>query len=279
MKKTLLDMVQSILSSMDSDEVNSFADTTESQQVANCLRDSYFEIMAGANPPDNNTLFQLNASGDPTKPTLMSMPANINSLMWIKYNLATTDNPAPNFQDIQFLPLHEFSMLMYQLGSNTNLPSPPDVGTFNIADPNGGQVPMFYRNDRGPMFYTCGNDTTLLFDSYDSVVDTTLQSIKTVCFGEYSRTWTFTDAFVPSLPDHLFPLLENEAKKQAFIEFKQSANPLAEERAHKGWVRQRRIKQGVPYGDAARVRTHTNFGRHGTMQTGPLRTYNNTVGE
>ena len=44
MKLTLLEMVQDILSSMDSDEVNSITDSTEALQVARIIRDSYIEI-------------------------------------------------------------------------------------------------------------------------------------------------------------------------------------------------------------------------------------------
>ena len=42
-KLTLLDMVQRTLSSMDSDTVNSFDDTIESEQVAYIIRDVYFD--------------------------------------------------------------------------------------------------------------------------------------------------------------------------------------------------------------------------------------------
>lgn len=272
-------MVQSILSSMDSDEVSSFADTVESLQVANAIRDSYFEIMAGTNPPDNNVPFNLNASGDPNKPTLMTVPAGVNSIKWIKYNVATTFNPNPDFEDVAYLPPHDFCFLMYQLGSNDQAPDPPDVGTYNLNMPDGSTIPIFYRNDRGPLFYTSFDDKTLIFDSFDAAEDTTLQSSKTVCFGEMSQPWQFVDTFVPNLPDHMFPFLENEAKKQCFIEFKQSANPLAEERSHRGWVRQRRLKQVVPYNGAAHARVKTNFGRHGVIYIGPYRTYANAAGQ
>ena len=40
MKTTLLQIVQSILSDMDSEEVNSISDTTEAQQIASVVEDT-----------------------------------------------------------------------------------------------------------------------------------------------------------------------------------------------------------------------------------------------
>ena len=49
MKYTLLEIVQEILSDMDSDEVNSIDDTVESQQVASIVRSAYMAIMSNRN--------------------------------------------------------------------------------------------------------------------------------------------------------------------------------------------------------------------------------------
>ncbi len=45
MKYTLLEIVQEILSDMDSDEVNSIDDTTESEQVATIVKSTYLSMM------------------------------------------------------------------------------------------------------------------------------------------------------------------------------------------------------------------------------------------
>ena len=44
-KQTLLEMTQHILSSMDSDSVNSYAETIESEQVATVIKDAYFNLI------------------------------------------------------------------------------------------------------------------------------------------------------------------------------------------------------------------------------------------
>lgn len=263
MKKTLLDMVQSILSSMDSDEINSITDTPEALQVAGFLRDSYYEIISGLNLPTTYTLFSLNASLDNTKPTLTYLPANCINVQWIKYDKALLNQPT-NIQTIDFMALEDFLQEMYSSASSTQ----GDVGNFLITTKNGDLVKMYYRNDRPPSRWTTFDDNTILFNSYDKTVDTTIQSAKTVVWGELGSTWTMADAFIPALNDKQFTLLENEAKQQAFVEAKQSSNPVASQRAHKGWVRARQTKTKAPYSMNTRVKTSTSgFGRNSAGNT------------
>ncbi len=93
---TLLQLVQSILSSMSSDEVNSIGDTTESMQVANIVETTYFNVINRAGLPDQCELFQLNPFTDSTQPVMMTRPDNISRMDWIKY---FNTNP---FQGTQF---------------------------------------------------------------------------------------------------------------------------------------------------------------------------------
>lgn len=259
MKKTLLDMVQSILSSMDSDSVNTIGETPESLQVAGFLRDSFYNIVSGLNLPNTFTLMQLNPSLDPTKPTLMHKPDNCLNIRWLKYNKISTANPFPNFSEVNFLDLETFLQQMYVLGSDANVLN--DIGSYTILTVAGNEIEIFYRNDRAPLYYTTFDDSTILFDSYDNTIDDTLQASKTVVWGEVAQVWQMVDTFVPPLEDKQFDLLENEAKSQAFVEAKQSSNPKAEQRAHKGWVRARREKLGVPYKNNSHEKTSTDFGR------------------
>ena len=77
MRYTLLEMTQLILSAMDSDEVNSISDTTESLQVANMARSVFYDMCVDMNFPCYETLLQLEASGDSAKPVLMTMPSTL----------------------------------------------------------------------------------------------------------------------------------------------------------------------------------------------------------
>ena len=74
MRYTLKEMVDTILSAMESDEVNSISDTQESNQVVLILRSLYYDIANDIGLPEHSTFVELNASGDNTKPTLMTCP-------------------------------------------------------------------------------------------------------------------------------------------------------------------------------------------------------------
>lgn len=78
-------MTQSILSAMDSDEVNSISDTTEASQVAECIRTSFNNLVTRLNLPANNQLIQLTASGSAAQPVLMTMPDGVQRMDWLKY--------------------------------------------------------------------------------------------------------------------------------------------------------------------------------------------------
>lgn len=99
MKLTLLQLTQNILSSLDSDEVNSIFDTTESMQVATCIQTTFFNLVSRAGLPDQMQLFQLVPSGDSSKPVLMFKPANVDKIDWLKY---LDTNPNANQQVDQF---------------------------------------------------------------------------------------------------------------------------------------------------------------------------------
>src|SRR5205085_12243106 len=85
MKRTLLDMTQTILSSLGSDEVDSISDTTESMQVAGIIKTTYYNIVNRLDLPNHYQFIQLDPSLDATKPVLMYVPAGITKIEWLKY--------------------------------------------------------------------------------------------------------------------------------------------------------------------------------------------------
>lgn len=219
----LLEMVQLILSSMDSDEVNSISDTTESMQVANIIKSVYYDISNDLHLPEHRGLIQLNASGDPSMPCLMRVPNNVAKIEDIRYNIKESLAVTPEYKTITWLPFDEF----IRRQQSATPPDSPTVVTMLIG--TGSElfsIPCF--NNSQPTYWTSVDDYTILFDSYDNTVDTTLQKFKTMCNGVIYPEFTMSNHFFPDLDPSEYSLLINKSKVRAFYELKQQENTEAQ---------------------------------------------------
>jgi hypothetical protein len=237
---------------MDSDEVNSISDTPESQQVAGIIKDSYQHLVASLDVAEHYSLFELDASGTATYPAIMHAPSNCLHIEWLKYMASEIADPA--HIDLDYIPLKEFMDRNYLLDVDD---SNVEYAAYQFT--TGSFTGLFWYNDRQPSCYTTPDDfQTIIFDAYDSSIDTTLQKTKTVAFGKLSPTFTLSDSFTVNLDEQQIDLLYNEAKAQCFAELKQQQNVIADRRARKGWVRAQRSKEVHPYSFYS---TLPNYGR------------------
>lgn len=237
---TLLEYIQDIASAMDSEEVNAYDDSVESLQIAKIIKSVWHGINARANLPEHYQLFELTASGDSTKPTLMTKPSDVNTVEWVQYNIVASGDTDPIFTDMKFLPLDEFLRMQDSL-----LVSATEVGSWDQTLDSSDSITFIYRNDQPPKYYTTWNDTTFIFDSYDSDVDTTLQKTKTRAYGRKDQTFTMSDAFVPFVDRDMSTLLLNESKVLAFAELKQMSHDVARQWAARGWSGLQKNKRGI----------------------------------
>lgn len=255
MKKTLLEMVQEILSALDSDEVNSYTDSTESLQVANILENTYWDIISQASFPGLFAPFELTASGNTSHPNLMTLPTTALTLAWVKYDQSTADNANAGYQEVMYLEQQEFLKRMYSLDATAT-----NVVSYDYILPSTDTMNIRCYNDRPPSYYTTLDDNLLIFNSFDLDEDTTLQADKSLAYGEKKPTWTMSDAFVPDLPDKQFTILRNEAKATAFTQLKQTVNNNAERKARRGWVTSQKTARKInnPRNELSRL---PNYGR------------------
>lgn len=258
MKMTLLEIVQDILSAMDSDEVNSIGDSTESMQVATAVKHAYFDIISRANLPENFDLFELNASGNPLWPTLMNLPVDVMELLWVKYDKRQVTDVDPNWNKVTYLPQDVFYDQVFTY-RNQGL---NDVVSYQIPGPNSSSIDIYALNNKAPDYYTSFNDRQIIFDSYDSAIDTTLMKDKTLCYGEMGRPFLMEDSFVPHLDPRQFALLYNEAKASCFADLKQVGNDRAEKKVRQGWVTLQNQDSAIPSRPSF-YDTTPNYGRKG----------------
>jgi hypothetical protein len=242
MKYTLLDLTQSVLSSMDSDEINSITDTVESLQVVEVIKTVYDDIVSRTDLNVNKTLFNLTASTDNTKPTLMTKPDGIDTISWIKYDGRKDTDTTPAWNTLSYMPMDAFIDYMHAYNPNET-----NVVSYNHVT-NGYTITFTFRNDTAPQYYTSFNDNEIFFDSYDASVDTTLQSIKTLCYGSKISDFQKVDGYIPNLQPQQFALLLNEAKSLAWAELKQTTHAKAEATARRNWRHLSKTRQQVPDG-------------------------------
>lgn len=254
MKYTLLQLTQTILSRMDSDEINSIQDNQESLQVATNIRTTYFNLITRGQLPEHYDLFELIPTTDNDKPVVMYLPENITKLIWVKYDSFELNSDEPNLQNVEYSPLNQFLDRMYNRDATD-----PTVATFEFTRSNGDPITFLYKIDSRPRYYTTFDDGTIVFDSLDTQVDTTLQKSKTTCYGTRTVDFPLSDNFIPLLDETQFPLLLEEATSLCFAEMKQMQNPIAERNARRGWVTLQKSKYRIkPESDFDKL---PNFGR------------------
>lgn len=254
MKLTLLEITQEILSSMDSDEVNSISDTPEATQVALIVRRAYLDLAARLNLPEHFDFFKLTASGDNNFPTIMYRPDTVSQLVWLKYDKRLESGDPADYQDVKYLEPSTFFDRMFSLNTDDT-----DVDSGNFVVGSDGFT-LMWRNNVAPSYWTSMNDSTLVFDAYDSSMDTTLQKAKTHCWGLLNTSFTLTDGYTPDLDSQQFSLLVNDAKALAWAELKQATHQRAERESKRQLVSAQRNKQALPgnYPDLSKL---PNYGR------------------
>lgn len=252
--KTNLDYVQDILSALDSDEVNSVSDTTESLQVLRILKRSYDGIVTRADLNEHYTLFELQPSNDVTQPTIMYRPNNVDSILWVKYNKATLEDTNSNFQEITFLDMNEFLRRMYSIKEDAD-----NVISYTVSSSTDTINILGYDN-KSPTWFTTFDDRTLIFDSYDASVDSTLQNDKSLAYGKKDQTFSNTDSFIPFLDNEFSTLLLNEAMVLAFAELKQMPHEVAKQWANRAWTKTNHSKRGIDQ-DIRPITYAPNYGR------------------
>jgi hypothetical protein len=230
-KMTLLEMTQNILSAMNSDEVNSITDTVESQQVAEEIRNTFYDLYTDRDIPELESLVTLEASGDADRPNTLVIPDNVERIKWIKY-LDHRWGSSPEFRNVEYLDPEDFIRRIVEGGTS-------DFGEY-LAVPLTDTSPIEYSINaaRAPHFYTVfDNDNTLVFDSYDADYESNLTGSNSLAWGILKREFDLDDDFIAPIDAHLFPHFLAEAKSACFINIKEVANSKEEQRARRHLVR------------------------------------------
>ena len=219
MKRTLLQIVQNILSDMDSEDVNSISDSIEAEQIASVVRDVYYNMVSTRMIPEHQELVKLVSLSNSARPTHFQVPDSVKRIDFIRYNVSTTSDT--EFKEIQYIEPLLF-LTLHQDGANVT----------TVYDVN-GNTPLLIRNDQMPTYYTSFDDLHIVMDSYKSDTDQILAENKTQALGHKIPTFTISDNFTPDLDEVLFPYLLAESKSTCFSLFKSGVDQKIEQAARR----------------------------------------------
>lgn len=221
MKRTLLDLVQSVLNDMDSDEVNSIDDTIESQQVATIVKDCYLELMDGKVWKHLQNLIQLDSLADTTKPTYLKVPESIKELTFFNYDKRKLTTDPVRYEEVKYLYPDQFLRVTSTRNNTDN--------TQLITDFSGSTIIVF--NTQAPQYWTSFDDNYIVCDGYIKTIEDTLMSTKTQVLAYMEPSWVHLDNAVPNLPSQAFSLLLEESKATAMVKLKQIVDQKAEQKS------------------------------------------------
>lgn len=249
-KRTLLDIVQDILSDMNSDGVNSIGDTIEAQQVANIVRSTFYNCWNDRIWPHTGSLLKFDSSADSSKPTHMTLAESLIRVEWVKYDVRKLPEDRIEYREIRWLEPREF--IEYLMNRN-----PDNDNVQTVFDYNG--TPLFIVDDQGPSYFTSFDDEHLVFDSYNKHADSILQQSKVQAFGYTEPSWSMTDDFVPDVPSKSFQYFVAECKSTAFLKIKEVFSQKDEQTSvrQKNWLsfeKHRAHKGHITYPDYGRRR-------------------------
>ena len=252
MKYSLLDIVQDILNDIDSDEVNSIDDTVEATQVAQIVKSTYFAMMSTRNWPHLRKSIQLIPTTDLAQPTHVYVKDDIKELAFINYDTRETpyanpDGTRARWKRMEWREPEDFLRI-------TNRYNEQEANIDVVHDDSGIDIQIM--NDRSPTIYTSFDDRTLIFNSYDSVRESNIESTYIQAMAYVMPKWLPSDDFIPDLPDEAFMALIEEAKSRASLKLRQVMDQKSEQEARRQqrWLsrKARRVENGIRYPDYGR---------------------------
>jgi hypothetical protein len=248
-KMTMLEITQDILNDIDGDFVNSIDDTEESTQVAQIVKSTYLAMMSNRNWAHTRKPIQLTPTTDLNKPTHVIVPEKVKELYFINYNAVKSGDTKADFKAQIWREPDEFLQLVnYYDNSQSNVTT--------VIDNSG--IVIQIKNDEAPSFYTSFDDRSLVFNAFDSEVESNLTSTKMQSMAYVMPDLIVGDSVIPDLPDEAFSALVEAAKSKCSWKLRQVADPAAQAEAKRQnkWLARkgRRIAQGFTYPNYGRKR-------------------------
>ena len=248
MKLTLLQVINYYMDHTDGFRISTIDDGIEAQQVASIAEKVFYDL--------NNDVFgnskleslvQLEALADNLKPNYLKLPDDALDIRddVVLYN-TSKDNAEIEMTEIAYLSPLEF----------LNLIGKKKVSTTNqvVTDFNGYK--MTIDNNKAPQYFTSFDDSYLVFDSFNSAVDSTLQQSKSGVITTIQKSFVPSDTYIIDFPEWFHTTYLNQVMAEASAALREEPLPTIARMARLGIAKARkktRIGERQPI---------INYGRH-----------------
>ena len=210
-KYTLLDIINSYMDATDGFRVSTIDDVVESQQLADIAETIFYEVTNDVfNNPQSTAIIELEALADSTKPNYLKIPSGVQNIheSKIRYNVTNGEagNSTLHWRTMQYM--HPQDFLDY-VGTRSTLETNSQI----VTDFSG--IDFVIYNKRAPRVCTSFDQEYLVFDAFDSDVDSTLQQSKSAAVVTKQRTWTGVGTDEIDLPEWFHPTYMSLVKARA----------------------------------------------------------------
>lgn len=237
MKLTLLDIVQGLLDDTGEEQVDTINDSPVSERYARLIKREYDQLMSERDWPHLSKIVQFSPLGT-AKPTHLIISEGTKKVSNVFYNKRKSTDTKDKLEVVKYLTPENFLL-------QTNQRSSDKANVTTVLEDNG--VPLLINNDTAPTYWTSFDDSHIIFDSYDSDVEATIQDSKqqiTVYIKE--DTFLVEDDYIADLPDEAFPLLYNRCLLAASTRQSNETDAVAARHVNKGetWLSQNARRTG-----------------------------------
>lgn len=229
MRYTFLDIIQLVLSSLDSNKVNSWSDTSESEQIGYTIRDTFNYMVSDREIPELKQLRTLVPYSELIRPTHFFYPVDCQSIEWVKYNKVLNNTDPINMEPVQYCLPSDFLDKTYYLNAT-------DDWVQQVTEPS-SNINYLIRNNKNPDYWTTFDDKTIVMDSFYNVVDDSLQESKVLVYGIFLPRFEMVDSYIVPIDDNQFQILINKVKTICFYEMKKEIHQIAADDVRKARVR------------------------------------------
>jgi len=233
---TLLEVVNFYMDYSDGFRVANIDDTIESLQVSSIAEKVFYDLVNDVFSSDlTQEIIQLEALADSTRPNYLKLP---DSSLRIKdsqvmYNVATGATGASTL-NLKQIPYKRPQDFLTEVGNR----STNQANTQIVTDSSGYK--MVIQNKTAPQFFTSFDDSLLVFDSFDSDVDSTLQSSKSGVVVSKQRSWTPSGTYVIDFPEHFHMTYLNAVIAEASEVLREEPSHTAARKAKMGIMKARK---------------------------------------